>query len=85
MSPKLATLGLLEVKVFWNKSYGVVIYVHDVNNKILSRYSKYILDVVMWPKVGNSSIFYDSSYHNLHFKNIWLEKSIFSRCPLGSS
>ena len=56
MSPKLASLGLLKVKVFWNKSYDVIFLVSDVTNKILSRDSNYIIDVVMWPKLGISSI-----------------------------
>ena len=57
MPVKSATLGLLEIKVFWNKGYNVMISVHDVNNKILSRELNYIADVVMWPKFINSSIF----------------------------
>ena len=57
MPAKLATLGLLKLKVTWNKGYDVIIFVHDVTNKILSRYSNYIVDVVIWPKFGNSSIF----------------------------
>ena len=60
MSAKMATPGLLKIKVFWNKAYGVIIPAHvsaqDVTNKILSRDSKYIADVVIWPKFGNSSI-----------------------------
>ena len=56
MSAKMATPGLLKIKVFWNKGYDVIIYVHDVTNKILSRDSNYIVDVVMWPKFDNSSI-----------------------------
>ena len=56
MSAKLATLGLLKKIVFWNKGYDVIISVHDVTSKILSRDSNYIIDVVMWPKFGNSSI-----------------------------
>ena len=56
MSAKLASLGLLRIKAFWNKGYDVIISVHDVTNKILSRDSNYIVDVVMWPKFGNSSI-----------------------------
>ena len=56
MSAKMATLGLLKIKVFWNKGYDVIISVHDVTNKILSRDSNYIIDVVMWPKFGNCSI-----------------------------
>ena len=56
MSVKLATLGLLKIKVFWKKGYDVIICSHDVTNKILSLDSNYIVDVVMWPKFGNSSI-----------------------------
>ena len=37
MSAKMATLGLLKLKVFWNKGYGVIISVYDITNKILSR------------------------------------------------
>ena len=33
-----------------------MIFVHNFTNKILSRDSNYILDVVMWQKFGNSSI-----------------------------
>ena len=54
MSAKVATLDLFKIKVLWD--YDVVIYVHDVNNKILSRDSNYIVDVVMWLMFGNSSI-----------------------------
>ena len=57
MSGKLATLDLLEIKVFWNKGYEVIIYVYEVINKILSNDSNHIVDVVMWPKFGNSSVF----------------------------
>ena len=53
---KMAVVSLLKIKVFWNKDYDFVIYVHDVANKILSRDSNYIVDVVIWPKFGNSSI-----------------------------
>ena len=56
MSAKAATPGLPKIKIFWNKDYEVIISVHDVTNKILSRDSNYIVDVVMWPKFGNCSI-----------------------------
>ena len=39
-----------------NKYYGVIIFVHEVTNKILSRDSNYIINVVMWPKFRHSSI-----------------------------
>ena len=56
MSGKMATLGLRKIKVFRNKGYDVIISVYDVINKNLSRDSNYIVDLVMWPKFGNSSI-----------------------------
>ena len=43
----MATPSLLKIKVFSKNSYDVIIYVHDVTNKILSRDSNYIVDVVM--------------------------------------
>ena len=36
ISAKMATLGLLKIKVFWNKNYDVVTSVHDVSEQILS-------------------------------------------------
>ena len=53
MLAKMVTPGLLKITVFWNKGYDVIISVHDVNNKILSRDSNYIVDGAMWPKLGN--------------------------------
>ena len=60
MSAKMATPGLLKTTVFWNKGYDVIITTHEVTNKILSRDSNYIVDVVMWPKFGNSSILWEN-------------------------
>ena len=56
MSAKLVTLGLLKINLLWNKVYDVIIIVHDITNKILSRDSNYIVDVVMWPRLDDSSI-----------------------------
>ena len=56
MSTKISTPGLLKIRVFWNNGYDIIISVHDVTNKILSRDSNYIIDLVMWPKFGNCSI-----------------------------
>ena len=50
MSAKMATPGLLKIKVFRNKGYDVM------TNEILSRDSNYIIDLAMLPKFGNSSI-----------------------------
>ena len=46
MSAKLTALGLLKIKVFWNKGHEVMVSFHDVTNKILSRKSNYITDVI---------------------------------------
>ena len=56
MSAKMAAPALLKIKVFWNKGYYVLYSVYDFTKKILSDDSNYIMDVVMWPKFGNSSI-----------------------------
>ena len=34
MPENLATLGLLEIKVFWNKGYDIIITVYDVTKKL---------------------------------------------------
>ena len=51
----MATLGFLKTKAFWKKVYHVIISVHDVTNKILSRDSSNIVDA-MGPNFGNSNI-----------------------------
>ena len=71
MLAKIAALGLLKTKVFWNKDYEVIISVHHVTiTKILSRKSSYIVDVVMWLKF--------ESCHNLNFIRIWPEEPLLS-------
>ena len=57
MSAKLVTPSLLKTKIFKNKGYDVIIVGCDVKRKILLRDSNYIVDVVMWSKLRNSSIF----------------------------
>ena len=47
MSAKMTTLGLLKIKEFLNKGYDIIFSVYDITNKILSRDSNYIVDVVM--------------------------------------
>ena len=47
MSAKMATPGLLKITVSSNKGYGVIISIDDVTNKILSRDSNYIVDMLM--------------------------------------
>ena len=56
ISSKLATPGFLKMKVFWNKGYGVISSVDEFINKLSSRDSIHIVNVVMWIKFGNPSI-----------------------------
>ena len=53
MSAKTDFPDFLEITVFWNKVYDVIISVDDITNKILSCDSNYIVDVFMWPKFSN--------------------------------
>ena len=55
MSEKMASSGLPNVTVFW-KGYDVIIFVYDITSKTLLCDSNYIVDVVMYSKIGNSSI-----------------------------
>ena len=56
MSAKMSTLGLSEINLFLNKSYDVIVFVCDVTNKILSRDSNHIVNVVMCPNFGRISM-----------------------------
>ena len=56
MSVKMATIDLLKIKLFWNKVYDAIVSGYNVNNNVLSSDSNYIIEVIIWPKFGNSSI-----------------------------
>ena len=47
ISAKITTPDLLKIRVFINNGYDVIIFVHDITIKTLSRDSNYIIDVVM--------------------------------------
>ena len=47
ISAKLAFSGLLKSNIFQNKGYDTIIPDFDVTNKMLSRDSYFIVDVVM--------------------------------------
>ena len=66
MSVKLATLDLLKIKILWNKGYNITISVHNITSKSLSCDSNYIVNMVLWPKIGNSSI--------SHRELLWFDK-----------
>ena len=53
---KIDVLDLLKTKIFWRKCSDVIIFIHYVTKRILSREANYIVDVVMWPKFGNSNM-----------------------------
>ena len=57
MSAKIATQGLLRIKIFLKKVYDAITFFLDVKKKMLSQNSNCIVDVVMWPKFGNSSVY----------------------------
>ena len=84
MSAKMATLGLLKIKIFWNKGQDVITCVHDVTNKILSGNSSYIVDVIMWRKFGNSSISMREVIKPQFYKDL-TRKNTFLRGGLGKS
>ena len=46
MSAKVTTPGLLNIKVLQIKDYDAITSAHDVINKVLSRDSNYIVDVI---------------------------------------
>ena len=83
MSGKMVTLGFLKIKIFWKRGYGVIISFHNITNKILLR--DLIVDVVMWPKFGNSCISKRKVIKKLNFIRIWPEKLLILRDGLGSS
>ena len=56
ISAKMTTLDLLKIKVYENKDYNVKNPLHDVTNKDLWCDSNSLVEMVIWPKFGNSSI-----------------------------
>ena len=81
MSAKMAALGLLKINLIWNKGYDVIIYVHTVINKILSRDSNYIVDAVMWPKFGNCSpSMREVIITSILYKNLTRKTTFFEGC-----
>ena len=83
MLTKMTTLAHLKVKIFWNKNYDVIIYVNDFIEKIFSRESNYIVDLLMWPKFGNSSICMREVIITSLDKDL-TRKNTFLRSSLGS-
>ena len=85
MSTKLATVGLLKIKIFWNKGYDVILSANDVTNKILSRDPSYIVDAVMSAKLATVGllkikIFWNKGYDVILSANDVTKKTL-SRDP----
>ena len=75
MPAKMATAGLLKIKIFLKKTYDVIISAHEVTNTILSRDSNYNVNVIIWPNFGYSSI----SVREVITYSIFDQKNCFSR------
>ena len=84
MSVKMTMLNLLEIKVFLSKGDDII-YVNDVTNKILSRDSNYIANVVMWLNFGNSSISLREVIITTSLKGLDQKNHFFLRVGLVSS
>ena len=56
MPAKMATLGVIKIKVFQSKVYDVIISENVVTNKIWSRDSIFIVDLVLCLKFGDWNI-----------------------------
>ena len=80
ISAKTATRDLLKRKVFWNKDYEVIFSSHDAIDKTLSSDSNFTVDVVMWPKFDNSSIFMREVIITF-YKDLTRKKHIFEGWP----
>ena len=68
--------------LYWKKGYEATSSAHDISDKILSSESNYTVDVVIWPKFGNSII----SMRKIiitNFIRCWTEKQIFFKGGLG--
>ena len=76
VSTKMATLGLVTIKIFSKKRYDVIISVHDIIKKTLSDDSNHVIDMVMWPKFGNCII--TSFYKDLTRKTAFLRGGLCS-------
>ena len=75
ISAKMATLGLLKIRIFWNKGYDIIIsWRHP---QIFITWFKFYYRCGHVTKVWQLYHFYEKSYHNLDFIRIWLEKPFF--------
>ena len=85
MSAKMANLDLLKIKGFLNKVCHLIISANDFTNKILLRDLNYIVDVVIWPKFGNSSFSMKEAMITLILQGSDKKKTLLLRGGLDSS
>ena len=76
---ELATPDLLKTKVFWNEGSDIMISIHDGKIKILSSSSDYVVNVVMLPSFGYSSIFYEGRWYTDLSRKLILRGGLGSR------
>ena len=65
MSAKMATVGLLKIKVFWSKGYDVIIFVHNVKNQGVW----HVIQIFFWSTLGN-----------VYLCQFSLHESLYCRC-----
>ena len=80
MSAKMATPGLLKIRVFRNKGFDVLISVDDIINKIFSRDSNYIVHLFILPKFDNSSISMREVTQPQFYKDLTRKTAFFEGC-----
>ena len=78
------TPGLLKIILSWKNVNDVIISIHEVINKTSLYDANYIVDMVVKPKFGDTSISMTEISKISVFK-IFSEKNIFSRGGLDSS
>ena len=73
ISAKTITLGLLKIKVCWNKGYNVITSVHDVTKK---SYHVHQMKLQIW-SCDQSFVTLAFLWENLNFIRIWPGKQLF--------
>ena len=77
ISANLATPGLLKKAIFWNEGCYVIISGNYATSKILSRYSNYTLNWVIWAKFDSNSCVLRKKLYIFNFIRILQEIFFF--------
>ena len=82
---KTGKSNLLIFIKYWNGGYGVMVFVNDATNKILSHDWKYNVIVIMWPNFGDSNIFRKKLSKLYFYKDLTSKFNILEEgtlCPM---